>query len=362
LPGFSGQLSGLLKVMSQTDFITAVINALNHPFYVIDAETYQVKVANPAAGYGELPAGITCYALTHHLNAPCDQLGELCPVAEIKRNRQPVIVEHHHYGAEGNYTAFEIHAFPILDEQGFVTDIIEYALDVTQRKESEQLKDEFLSMVTHELRTPLHNIKGFATSLLQADVTWDEETQRDFLNSINQESDRLANQVDKILELSRLEAQAQPLDLAWWPVPEMIDEALIRRRSTLAEHPILLDLDPQVTALYVNGADMGTVLVNLIENAAKYSAPGTPITLRLQQKESDIVISVEDQGAGIPAVYRGRIFERFYRVPGARNQAGTGLGLAICKRIVDAHHGRIWVESGTGTGSCFYVSLPVPNP
>jgi signal transduction histidine kinase len=346
-----------------TDFVTAVIEALSHPFYVIDAETYRIKMANSAAHHGELPAGITCYALTHHRGAACDRFGEICPVAEIRRNRQPVVVEHLHYDAEGQYRAFDVHAFPILDADGTVTDIIEYTLDVTDRKEAERLKDEFLSMVTHELRTPLHHIKGFASTLLQTDVVWDEATQRDFLSSINQETDRLTDLVEKILDMSRLEAQTVPPERDWWSVSDLIDGALHRRRITLADHLVQLDLDPHLTALFVNGPDLETVLVNLLENAAKYSASGTTITLRARRGEGEVIFSVADRGAGIPAAYRARIFERFFRVPGgAHHASGTGLGLAICKRIVEAHLGRIWVESELGGGSCFYVSLPAPNP
>ena len=355
---------GVFQMMTtKTDFVTAVIEALSHPFYVIDAETYRVTMSNSAARHGVLPAGITCHALTHRQSAPCDRFGELCPVVEIKKSRQPVVVEHLHYDADGNYSAFEIRAFPILDAEGTVTHIIEYALDITGRKETERLKDEFLANVTHELRTPLHHIKGFATTLLQTDVVWDEATQRDFLNSINQETDRLADQVEKILELSRLEAQTAPLERDRWSVNELIDGAMHRRRNTLTDHPVLLELDPQVVALFVNGPDLETVLVNLLENAAKYSALGAPITIRSRLEEGEVVLSVSDRGAGIPAADRVRIFERFYRLPGsAQHASGTGLGLAICKRIVEAHLGRIWVESEPGVGSCFSVSLPAPSP
>jgi two-component system sensor histidine kinase KdpD len=165
--------------------------------------------------------------------------------------------------------------------------------------------------------------------------------------------------VEKILELSRLEAQTAPPERDWWSITELIDGALHRRRSTLTDRPVLLELDPQVIALFVNGPDLETVLVNLLENAAKYSALGAPITIRSRRGEGEVVLSVSDRGAGIPPAYCARIFERFYRVPGsAPHASGTGLGLAICKRIVEAHLGRIWVESEPGVGSCFYVSLP----
>ncbi len=344
----------------EPDFFTSVIEALNHPFYVIDADTYAVKMANSAACRVELPAGCTCYALTHQQSGPCNAFGEVCPIAEIKKSKQPVFVEHVHYDTEGHCRAFEVHAFPLFDAKGDVTDIIEYTLEITERKEMERLKDEFLSMVTHELRTPLHHIKGFATTLLQTDVVWDVATQRDFLSSINREADRLADLVEKILDLSRLEARTAPVERERYSVADLVDGALQRRRSVLAGHQLELDLDPDLARWFVDGQEIETVLVNLLENAAKYSAAGTSITVRARRAADRVILSVVDRGVGIPTEHQARIFERFYRVRAAgQRPPGTGLGLAICKRIVEAHGGRIWVESKPGVGSCFHVSLPV---
>jgi NtrC-family two-component system sensor histidine kinase KinB len=341
------------------DFVTSVIEALDHPFYVIDAETYAVKTANSAAYKGDLPEGIACHALTHQHDKPCDRFGEVCPVAEIKRSKRPLFIEHLHYDAEGRCRAFEVRAFPIFDSAGKVTDVIEYTLDVTERKEAERLKDEFLSMVTHEIRTPLHHIKGFATTLLQTDVVWDVETQRDFLGSISREADRLSDLVEKILDLSRLEARTLPVEREWNQVGDLIEGALQRRGSLLADHPIELQLDAGLPALFVDGREFEVVLANLIENAAKYSGEGTPIGIRVALQAGQAILSVSDQGIGIPVEHRERIFERFYRRPEAgRRPPGTGLGLAICQRIVTAHGGRIWVDSEPGQGACFHVSLP----
>jgi signal transduction histidine kinase len=344
-------------------FVASVIEALNHPFYVIDAETYVVKMANSAAYAGELPEGITCHALTHHQSQPCDRLGEVCPVAEIKRTKRPLFVEHVHHDPDGHWRAFEVRAFPILDGNGNVTAVIEYTLDVTERKEAEHVKGEFLSMVTHELRTPLHHIKGFATTLLQTDVVWDAATQRDFIGSISRETDRLSDLVEKILDLSRLEARAVPIEREWYQVADLINSALQRRRSLLVDRTVQLELGSNLPALFVDGREIEVVLVNLIENAVRYSKEGTPITIDARHQAGQMLITVKDQGIGIAADHRDRVFERFYRVPaGGRRPPGTGLGLAICKRIVEGHGGRIWVDSEPGLGSCFHVSLPSSVP
>jgi PAS domain S-box-containing protein len=248
----------------------------------------------------------------------------------------------------------------ITGSDGRLAGVVHIVHDLTERKEVERLKDEFISMVSHELRTPLHHIKGFATTLLQTDVEWDAATQRDFLESINREADRLANLVEKILHLSRLEADGLPMEKEWYPVNDLIDGALQRRHSLIADRPVHLRLAPDLPPLFVDGREIEVVLINLIENAVKYSDPGTPITLSAERRGDQVVFSVADQGVGIPAEHLKHVFERFYRVNGGgRRVAGTGLGLAICKRIVEAHGGRIWVESTPGVGSRFSFSLPV---
>jgi len=262
--------------------------------------------------------------------------------------------------ASGTEAWVEISYGHVTDPAGRLRGVIHIVHDLTQRKEIERLKDEFISMVSHELRTPLHHIKGFATTLLQTDVEWDAETQRDFLESINRESDRLSNLVEKILHLSRLEAEGLPMEKEWWRVDDIVDGALRRRHNLIADREVRLELAPNLPALYVDGREIEVVLVNLLENAVKYSEPGTPITVGAENRGESIVFWVADQGIGIPEEHLDQVFERFYRVDGTgRRVSGTGLGLAICKRIVEAHGGRIWVESRSGVGSTFYFSLPL---
>jgi two-component system phosphate regulon sensor histidine kinase PhoR len=247
----------------------------------------------------------------------------------------------------------------VADPDDRLAGMVHIVRDLTQRKEIEYLKDEFISTVSHELRTPLNHIKGFATTLLQTDVVWDAATQRDFLGSINREADRLADLVGKILHLSRLEAEGLPMEKEWCQVNDLVDGAL-QRRNLIAHRRVGLDLAPDLPALYVDGREIEVVLMNLLENAVKYSDPGAPITLSTERQGDDVVFAVADRGLGIATEHLERIFERFYRVDHVgRRVPGTGLGLAICKRIVKAHSGRIWVESAPGAGSRFYFSLPV---
>jgi len=262
--------------------------------------------------------------------------------------------------ASGQEIWVEISYGRVTDPDGHLAGGVHIVRDLTQRKEIEQLKDEFISMVSHELRTPLNHIKGFATTLLQTDVEWDLVAQRDFLGSINREADRLTDLVEKILHLSRLEVEEFPMDREWWQVDDLVDGALQRRRSLLAERRVDLELSPDLPTLFVDGREIEVVLMNLLENALKYSDPTTPITLSTELQRDQVVFCVADQGIGIPAEHQERIFDRFYRVyTEGRRVPGTGLGLAICRRIIQAHKGHIWVESTPGAGSRFCFSLPV---
>jgi PAS domain S-box-containing protein len=235
--------------------------------------------------------------------------------------------------------------------------------DLTQRKELERLKDDFISMVSHELRTPLHHIKGFATTLLQTDVEWDAATQRDFLASIDREADRLTQLVSKMLDMSRLEAGRMPMQLVPYLAQDLLDSTLRRVQGLAAGRPLLLSAPDDLPVLWVDDREIERVLVNLIENAIKYSDAGTPIALSVERRDDRAIFSVTDQGIGIAAEHLPQIFDRFYRVEsGGRPIAGTGLGLAICKRIVEAHCGQIAVESAPGRGSRFWFSLPLGQP
>ena len=262
--------------------------------------------------------------------------------------------------ASGMKVWVEISYGRVTDPDGHLAGAVHIVRDLTQRREIDRLKDEFLSLVSHELRTPLNHIKGFATTLLQTDVVWDEDSQRDFLGSINREADRLTNLVGKILHLSSLEARGLPMKKEWYHINDLVDGALQRRRNLTADRQARLHLPADLPLLFVDGREIEVVLMNLIENAVKYSDPGTPITVNVEGQGDQVVFSVADQGVGIPAEHLDRIFERFYRViDEGRRALGTGLGLAICKRIVEAHDGRIWVESTPGIGSRFHFTLPV---
>ena len=227
-------------------------------------------------------------------------------------------------------------------------------LDSVQRQM--RLQDDFVSTISHELRTPLGFIKGYSTSLLRQDTQWDEATQREFLNIIDEEADRLTRLIEDMLESARL--QSKTLQFKFSPV--RID-ALVRDVATRVNthHPDLkieFDLETLPPVLG-DGVRLSQVFENLFSNAIKY-APGSKLMITTKPLGKRVRISFEDEGEGIPEDFLPFLFERFYRVPGERTVTGTGLGLYICKQIVMAHHGKIWVESVLDKGTTFFIELP----
>ncbi len=260
--------------------------------------------------------------------------------------------------ADGKKIPVEVGYGRILDENDRLVGAVHVVRDLTPRREVEQLKDEFISMVSHELWTPLNHIKGFSSTLLQADVSWDANTQRDFLQSIDREADRLTKLVENLLQMSRIEAGGlEGIDKHWYRASDLLDRALARIRQETQEHRVEIQIDDDLRPVMADGQSIEIVLVNLIENATKYSKPGSEIIVQAQAKAGEVVFRVIDRGVGIAEQHLDHVFDRFYRVGGSP-KGGTGLGLAICRRIVEGHGGRMWASSALGKGSTFSFALP----
>ncbi len=232
--------------------------------------------------------------------------------------------------------------------------------DVTREREADAMKSQLLSTVSHELRTPLASIKGFATTLLRKDVKWDDATQRDFLRIIEEESDRLTEIIDNLLEMSQIEVGAlrvktEPTQLRTL-IRDVVDETRMRTES----HYFVTDLPAELPRALADPRRVRQVLRNLLENAIKYTKGGA-ISVTCEVEHDHILISVADQGDGIPPALLEKIFERFFQVDGAstRKVGGSGLGLAISRGIVEAHGGKIWAEHNSPRGTIFRLTLPL---
>jgi two-component system, OmpR family, sensor histidine kinase KdpD len=228
--------------------------------------------------------------------------------------------------------------------------------------QSDELKSALLAAVSHDLRTPLASIKASATSLLDDSVEWDAETRRDFLTAIDEETDRLTLMVSNLLDLSRIEGGALRPQKDWYDIDELIVDVRARLAPRMKSHPLTITVEPDLPLLRFDYVQIAQVLVNLLENAVKYTADGTAIAVSAYQVPGAVEISVHDDGPGIPPEHQLRLFDKFYRASAATAAPGSGIGLAISKGLVEAHGGRIWVESEPGSGTTFRFTLPLPPP
>lgn len=231
--------------------------------------------------------------------------------------------------------------------------------DVTRAKEIDRMKSSLVSTVSHELRTPLAAIKGYTTTLLADDVKWDLQAQREFLEIILRETDRLGDLVGDLLDMSRIEAGSLTVERQPCHLEELIHQAVLRADPAPGNR-LIISLPADMPYILADPRRMEAILRNLIENAAKYSPAPLPIDLSAHVEDSKIVIKVTDQGPGIPAEHSQRIFEAFYRVENglSRSTPGSGVGLAIAQGFVRAHGGEIWIEPRQ-VGTCIGFSIPL---
>lgn len=230
-------------------------------------------------------------------------------------------------------------------------------LSVLQQKV--QLQDDFVATISHELRTPLGFIKGYSTTLLRADTTWDDETKQEFLTIIDEETDRLSQLIDNILESAKLQSRSVQLNMQPIRLDALIRDVVVRVRTRHKTMDIELIFE-QVPPIQGDNVRITQVFDNLFSNAAKY-ANGSKISVSVKKENATLLVAFSDHGPGIPKAYLPYIFERFYRVPGDRSSKGSGLGLYICNQIIMAHHGKIWVESEQKQGTTFYIQLPIKS-
>ena len=231
-------------------------------------------------------------------------------------------------------------------------------------RESEQLRSVLLDSVTHEFRTPLTAIKASVTSLLGSRSHPHEghspEEKHELLTIINEESDRLNRLIGEAAEMAQLDANKVEFRFESAPIGNVVEEALAELKQLLIQHPVEVRIPAGLPNARMDSARIKEVLVHLLENAAKYSAPGAPIRITAEAKDQTLVTSIADRGPGIDDFEQSLVFEKFYRGRNQRVQVhGTGMGLAICKAIVEAHGGRLGVTSQLGHGSVFYFSLPL---
>jgi two-component system phosphate regulon sensor histidine kinase PhoR len=241
--------------------------------------------------------------------------------------------------------------------------------DVSELRRLQRIRSEFVDNLSHELRTPLTNVSLLAETLVRESEAAGEQIparMRDRIGKIEVETGHLAQMVSELLDLARIESGRPMLLLDVVDLGRLASSSVDRLRLFAERQGIQLIVEtPSTGVAPVRGAEerLGQVLVNLIHNAVKFSPDGGAVTIRVEERPPEVVVSVEDHGIGIPKGSLDRVFERFYKVDRARVRGGgTGLGLSIARHVVEGHAGRMWVVSEDGRGSQFFVALPIADP
>jgi len=251
------------------------------------------------------------------------------------------------------------------EDQG-VIGVVAIFNDITEIRSIERMKTAFVSTVSHELRTPLTSIKGFISTLLQdVEGFYDKDTVHEFYTIIDQECDRLTRLISDLLNVSRIEA-GRALDLNPQPVQvsDVVDKVVAAQKSYTNKHEFSVELEEDLPTIVADMDKVDQILTNLTNNAVKYSPNGGIITVSGKKSNGSIRMAVSDQGMGIPKEHLDKVFDRFHRIDNrdTRKVGGTGIGLYLVKHLVEAHGGKIWVESEVGKGSSFIFELPKCPP
>ena len=266
----------------------------------------------------------------------------------------------HYIGTEKYY--YEVIGAPIMNEQNIVKGAVLVIYDITELKKLELMRKDFVANVSHDLKTPITSIKGFAETLLDGGID-DKETAREFLTIIHQEGNRMQELIEDLLVLSRLEQEDLILHYQKVNAVEFLQDVVLTLGQQAEWKKINLTVENDLDEIWFE-ADLPRVkqvVINLIHNAINYTQEGGDVTVAVTRKDDTIQLSVSDTGIGIDKESLPRIFERFYRVDKARSRytGGTGLGLAIVKHIVEVHKGKIEIDSEINKGTTIHVYLPV---
>ena len=358
-------------IRRQNKFLDTIFGSFAYPIYIIDANDYTIAKANLAASLGGISEKSTCYSATHNGTAPCNSSNHPCPLDEVKKTRRPIVVEHIHKDINDESKHFEIHGYPIFDAEGNVTQMIEYALDISDRKKAQSLliqTEKFKAVadltagVAHNINNLLQVIMGNARLALM-------DLERGELSDIKEAMERIIDtsrhgaatvrrlssfvtagdggteSKSEIVDVSNIIREASDMATAWWKSEP--EKKGIR---------IGLSLDLEERCLVkARKSELLEVAVNLIRNAAEALPEGGEIRIITGMEQGKVLIKIRDTGVGISQEDIGRLFTPLFTT---KCQVGTGLGLAISRSIIDAHGGQILVESIEGSGSTLTILLP----
>ena len=282
------------------------------------------------------------------------------PLAQEASRKSPLYVEGDLRRRNGSTVSIGITYAPLLDREGHLVNIIANVRDITRFREADRLKSTFVSIVSHELKTPVATILGYAETLSRPDTEWDRQTIRELAGTIQDEARQLDRLITDLLDVSRLQAGALPLAVAEVELDVLARRVAHRFQERAARHQISVRIAKDFPTVPGDPMRLEQALNNLVSNAIKYSPQGGEVIIQGQVRPDEIIVTVTDQGIGVPITEQGRIFDAFYRVDNrsTRQAGGAGLGLFLARAIIEAHGGRIWIESTPGQGSSFSFAIP----
>lgn len=263
--------------------------------------------------------------------------------------------------ADGSRVWVSLSMRPIRDKEGNVVASRSEIVDITKHKKLDQLKDDFIGLVSHELRSPLTVIMGAINTVLSEGAYLSEEETRQLLKDAALESETLSHLLGNLLELSRAQAERLVLHAEAIDVKKVIQEAIEGVQRQSSAHQFVVSAPQKLPPVYADPLRLERIIYNLLENAVKYSPQGGEIKVSVKPNKEHLVIGVSDRGVGISPADQAKLFAPFQRLEESRpgGTRGVGLGLLVCQRLVEAHGGRIWVESEVGWGSTFFFTLPL---
>ena len=366
------------EIKRHHQFLSHILESLTQPFYVVNVEDYSIAIANSAArGNNAIEQATTCYALTHDLDMPCSGESHPCPLKEVVEKRDSVRVEHVHNDEYGKIRYFEIYGYPIFDARGKVSQMIEYSLDITERKQAmvalenaktaaetaTKAKADFLANMSHEIRTPLNAIYGMSNLMLDTPLNME---QKDFLETIQGGSETLLKVINDILDFSKIEAGKMGLEELSFDLRSCVEGAisLLTEKATQKKLNLIYSIEKGTPPIIVGDITrLSQILINLLNNAIKFTDKGE-IEIKIKADLVDgnqykLLFRVCDTGIGIPKNKINKLFESFSQVDSSttRKYGGTGLGLAISRELAEKMGGRMWVESEEENGSTFFFTI-----
>ncbi len=248
---------------------------------------------------------------------------------------------------------------PLLSDEGYLLNVITTVRDITRFRQAEEMKSTFISVVSHELKTPVALIKGYVGTLRRDDTTWDRAIVQESLQVIEEEADRLSGYIENLLDATRLQASGFTIKRSDVQIADLVERVAARFQTQTNTHTITVHLPATLPIILADETRLNQVFSNLISNAIKYS-PGGNIEISAEVKNDNLIFCISDEGPGIDPNDLPFVFDRFYRSPNAIKQTkGAGLGMYLAKAIVEAHGGRIWIDPEHGKGARVCFSLPI---